>query len=101
MSAFGGKADIGQRRLDVRFWHKADIPPCSADVCCDAQHGRLAMFEQVPHWWWDDEPGRPVWKGIGGALVAGDISAALPRMVRNSRRLMGSSSDRELTLPHC
>src|SRR5215472_2904286 len=33
MYAFGEKADIGWTFLDVRFWHKADIPLCSADVC--------------------------------------------------------------------
>src|SRR5262249_20041545 len=37
-------------------------------------------------------------KASAAPPVAGDVSAALPKMVRNSRHLLGSSSDRELTL---
>ena len=37
MSAFGGKADMAQPLVNVRFWHKADIaqaaPPGIIEAC--------------------------------------------------------------------
>jgi hypothetical protein len=33
MSAFGGKADSDQTRLNVCFWPKADMDGLSSDVC--------------------------------------------------------------------
>jgi hypothetical protein len=59
------------------------------------------LFEQVPHWCGMMSRVGRFGKALAAPPVAGDISVALPRMVRNSRRLMGSSSDRELTLSHC
>ena len=59
------------------------------------------LFEQVPHWCGMMSRVGRLGKAPAAPPVAGDISAALPRMARNSSRLMGSSSDRELTLPHC
>ena len=54
------------------------------------------LFEQVPHWCGMMSRVGRFGKASAAPPVAGDVSAALPRMVRNSRRLMGSSSDRHI-----
>ena len=73
MSAFGGKADIAQTGLDVRFWHKADIAIVLNDVRFSDEMMHAALDINMPNY--------------GGAIVSTEeIVATIAGASSNSDR---------------